>query len=377
MVAAVRRATSDVDISADGVSRARTGSWVLPAPAGAHTGLLAWPSGAAWFDAVLDTLTSTEGENERRRAKVARDTLLRVAYADRKSADQATGRGVATAHETVALQLGMSAKTVQRSRQLLERLGLAVTVVEGRYLTAAERQQAHQAHGGTQLRAASTRALVMPATPPVHTASANPPAVENVYLPGSPSGEQVSHVEKYSPTRALTRTREATAPRRPATTKRPGPVELPRPRPLAVQQLAAQLVGRLPWLDRGGKHIGHVCGLLVRAQLVERGWTLQQILDRLNLHARESGIRVADPTEQRNPLSYLAWLIRRAIPDDEIAPQALTAAARDLRQLEARNRAAADAARRAAIADQAEEIQAIIDTMHQQFPRRPKAPMSR
>lgn len=355
-----------------GVSHDRNGSWVLPAPAGAHTGLRAWPSAATWFDAVMDVLATPEGEEFRRRAKVARDTLLRVAYADRKSADQATGRGVATAHETVALQLGMSAKTVQRSRQLLEALGLAVTVVEGRYLTAVERKQAHQAHGGTQVRAASTRALVMPATPPVRAAAANSPAVENVYLPGSPSGEQVSHVGKYSPTRALTRTREATAPRRPAMTKSRAAAESPRPRPLAVQQFSAQLVRRLPWLDRTGRHIGHVCGLVVRCQLLERGWTVQQLLDRLDQHARDSGIRIADPTDQRDPLSYLAWLIRRGIPSDELAPHAVTGADRDRRLQQAAQRRAADEARRAALEQQADEIQSVIDAMHAQFPRRPR-----
>lgn len=348
----------------------RIGSWVIPAPAGAHTGLLAWPSAAAWFDAVMDVLATPEGEETRRRAKVARDTLLRVAYADRKTADQATGRGVATAHETVALQLGMSAKTVQRSRQLLEALGLAVTVVEGRYLTAAERQQAHQAHGGAQVRAASTRALVMPKTPPVRTAAENSPAVENVYLPGSPSGEQVSHVEKYSPTRALTRTREATASRRPAETKSRVVSESPRPRPLAAQRLSAELVRRLPSLDRTGRHIGHVCALVVRCHLVERGWTVQQLLERLEQHARVAGLRIADPSDQRDPLSYLAWLIHQAIPADELAPQVASGVERDRRLKEAAQRRVEEAARMALIEQQSAEIQAVIDAMHAQFPRR-------
>jgi len=345
---------------------------VLPAPPGAHNGLRAWSSAEGWFDAVLDALATPEGEETRRRAKVAPDTLLRVAYADRKAADQATGRGVATAHETVALQLGMSAKTVQRSRQLLEALGLAVTVVEGRYLTASERQQAHHAHGGRQLRAASTRALVMPATPPVQTAPPSPPAVENVYLPCSPLGEQVSHVGKYSPTRALPRTREATAPRRPARTKGTGAAESLRPRTLAVQQLAAQLVRRLPWLDRSGKHVGHVCGLIVRLRLVERGWTAQQLLDRIDRHARDNGIRIADPGDQRDPLGYLAWLIRHALADADVAPFETIALARARRARAAVERELEDVARRAAISEQSDEIQRIIDAMHSQFPRRPQ-----
>lgn len=102
--------------AAAGGPRQRLGSWVLPAPEGAYGPVPAWSSAAAWFDAVMDVLRTPEGEEARRAAKVAPDTLLRVAYADRAAADQATGRGVATAHETVAAQLGMSAKTVQRSR---------------------------------------------------------------------------------------------------------------------------------------------------------------------------------------------------------------------------------------------------------------------
>jgi hypothetical protein len=74
----------------------------LPAPVGACSSVVAWPSASAWFDAVMDVLSTPEGEAERRAAKVARDTLLRVAYADRLAADRRTGRDMATAHETVA-----------------------------------------------------------------------------------------------------------------------------------------------------------------------------------------------------------------------------------------------------------------------------------
>ena len=350
---------------------ASRGSWALPAPSGAYAELPAWWSAEAWFDAVMDALRTPEGEGLRRRARVAADTLLRVAYADRLSADRATGRDVCTAHETVAAQLGMSSKTVQRARHLLEALGLAVTVAEGRYLTTAEREQARLVHGSDQVRAASTRALVMPATATAGRAPRNPRSVENVHLPVSPSGEQVSHVLKSSPTRAHSRAREGTAARRPATTKRNRPTAPEAPRAIAVQQLAARLASRMPWLDRGA-HIGRVCSLIERMQLVERGWTVQQIVDRIDDHVRGTGIRIADPDDQRDPLGYLAWMLRAAVPADELAPFERVAQERRERMARAAAQSAAEAARRAQIDAEQDAIEATLAAMRAQFPRLPK-----
>lgn len=155
------------------LSSKRSGSWSLQAPPGAYAAVPAWTSGAAWFDAVMDALRTPEGEELRRRVSIAPDTLLRIAHADMLAADADTGRGVSTAHETVAEVTGVCKKTVQRARGLLEALGLAVSIVEGRYLTVAEREAALSAHGGRQIKAASVRALTMPKRW----------AVENVHLP--------------------------------------------------------------------------------------------------------------------------------------------------------------------------------------------------
>ncbi len=354
-----------------GVSRDRHGSWALPAPSGAYAELPAWWSAEAWFDAVMDALRTPEGEELRRAARVAPATLLRVAYAERQSADRATGRGVSTSHETVAAQLGMSSKTVQRARHLLEALGLAVTVAEGRYLTTAEREQARLVHGSDQVRAASTRALIMPAAATAGRATSNPRSVENVHLPVSPSGEQVSHVLKSSPTRAHSRAREGTASRRPATRKTNRPTAPEAPRAIAVQQLAGRLASRMPWLDRGG-HIGRVCSLIERMRLVERGWTVQQIVDRIDDHVRVAGIRIADPDDQRDPLGYLAWMLRAALPADELAPFERVAQERRQRMARAAAQSAAEAARRAQIDAERDDIEAAIAAMRAQFPRLPK-----
>lgn len=352
--------------SGDGVSRKREGSWSLPAPSGAYADLPAWRSAPAWFDAVMDALRTPRGDELRRAARVAPDTLLRVAYADRSAADRLTGRGVSTAHETVAAQLGMSAKTVQRARHLLEALGLAVTVVEGRYLTSAERTAARRAHGSSQVRAASTRALIMP----VAAATRIPAPVKNVQLPSSPSGEQVSHVPERSPKRAKTRAPGGTAPRRLALTKGNPPDRAPRT--IAVQRLAAVLVHRMPWLSRGS-HVGRVCDLVERLGLVERGWTAQQIVDAIEDYTQVAGVRMASPDDQRDPLAYLAWLVRKAVSADELAPFEQLARERRARLVESAAQLAAEAARRAEIEAEQGAIDAVIATMREQFPRRAEA----
>lgn len=338
----------------------------MPAPAGAYSGVVAWQSGSAWFDAVMDVLGTGDGEEARRRAKVARDTLLRVAYADRQSADQATGRGVATAHETVAVQLGMSAKTVQRARLLLEALGLAVTVVEGRYLTAAERVEATGRHGGHQVRAASTRALTLPVGYRVPGASVergdDSRAVESVHLPPAKGVNVSSHLPEKSPTRAHSRTPRPTASRRAASTKAKR-FSGPRvPRGLQVQRLAAELVRRMPWVARD-RHIGVVCDLLERLDVVRGGWTASELFDAISRHVATSGIRLAGVDDQRDPVAYLSWLLRSAVPPGSRSPAADVIDERRAvltRQAQERE---AEQARRARIAVEADEIQAIIDRM--------------
>lgn len=352
--------------SGGGVSRKRERSWSLPAPSGAYAELPAWRSASAWFDAVMDALRTPRGDELRRVARVAPDTLLRVAYADRSAADRLTGRGVSTAHETVAAQLGMSAKTVQRARHLLEALGLAVTVAEGRYLTSAERTAARRAHGSSQVRAASTRALVMPAA----AAARIPGPVKNVQLPSSPLGEQVSHVPERSPKRAKTRAARGTATRRPASTEGNRPDRAPRA--IAVQRIAATLVHRMPWLSRG-RHVGRVCDLVERLGLVERGWTAQQLVDAIEDYTQSAGVRLASPDDQRDPLAYLAWLVRKAAPVHDLAPFEKLARQRHARLVESAAQLAADAARRAEIDAEEGSISAVIAMMHEQFPRRAAA----
>ena len=181
----------------------------------------------------------------------------------------------------------MSAKTVQRARALLERLGLAVTVWAGRYLTGLERAAARARHGATQLRAASTRALISPKQAVALV------AVENVQLPRRGQPTPTTHPQERS-------SKRVTARRKPAERT---------PIPVGAQRLAAQLAQRMPWLARD-RHIGALARLLHRHQLdTDTGWSAERLLHVLELHNRATGNLVPDPTKQRNPLGYLNWLL--------------------------------------------------------------------
>ena len=339
----------------------RAASWSLTPADGAYATVVAWTSGAAWFDALMDALATPHGEECRRRVKVARDTLLRVARADWLSADVDTGRGVSTAHETVALQLGMCKRTVQRSRELMELLGFAVTIQVGRYLTKGERVAAHQVHGGRQYRAASVRALTLPLPSPV----------ENVHLPSPREGESLTLVLKSSPTRANARRSAAPRPQHGQKTANKRRNDR-RPRPLEDQRLAGELAARLPWLSPG-RHVGTVSNFLARLHLSGHDWTAHGLLDALNRHCTETGVRMVDPQTHRDPAAYLAWLIKSATAAG-VTPN---------RQRQAQNaeqRAAERAARAEAERQEAERVAgidwaavaAIQAQMHRDFPRTPK-----
>lgn len=257
----------------------------------------------------------------------------------------------------------MAAKTVQRARDLLLALGFAAVLAEGRYLTRAERAAATEAHGGRQLRAASTRALTVPRAVSCSGRPSRP--VQNVHLPRRGEIDPRTYVPKESPTRASARVEAAPRPLRRKRTQAP----VQAPRGLDVQRLAAQLAQRMPWLAHS-QHIGHLCSLIERAGLVARGWTASQILDQIDRTNRAGMIAVHDPAEQRDPLGYFAWNLARAIPADAIAPFAQLAAERAARQAERAAARAAEAARLDRIASQQNEISAIIEAMHRQFPRR-------
>lgn len=308
--------------------------WQLQASEGAYAGVIAWQSRSSWFDALMDAVATDEGERVRAAARISRDTLLRVAWADAFSADGSTGRGVATSHQSVATKLGMSTKTVQRCRKLLEQLGYAVEIIRGRHLTGAERRAARETHGRFQDRAASLRALTMPRpTEPV----------ENVHPPRRGSVKRspgVSEMVKHQ--RAQAHAGEEPPPTTPPSTRRPPRSPLGRnytPWPREQFDFAADFKSRIPALRRF--HTATICKLLHSAGIQASRWTVDALLHNLDVSATQrGGLVFATSDRMRSPLGYVAAVLRNSIDHDAETP---TEAIRRERAERAAARAAAAA----------------------------------
>ncbi|MFZ4843972.1 hypothetical protein [Mycetocola saprophilus] len=291
-------------------------SWALPVPDGAYSSIPAWNGRAHYLTALSAALRTQAGEDARRKISITHDTLMRIAATDAASADARTGREVTTAHDTVATALGMCKRTVQRGRELIQALGFAQVIVEGRYLTKAERAEAKALHGRTQRRAASVRALTLPESSR---------SVENVHLPRRGFFNPLTHVKRYSPKRALTR---KTAARSGAITPK-GTVSKKRPatRP-EVAQIASELTTRLlflgqwrthiieipghsPVLHPAAEHIGTICRIITRSNLDTSRLTGADIIDVLDRITAETGRVTLTGSLVKNPLGYLTKLLRQ------------------------------------------------------------------
>lgn len=71
----------------------------------------------------------------------------------------------------------------------------------------------------------------------------------------------------------------------------------------------------MPWIDTGS-HIGTICDTLARTGVEPHAWTAGGLLDAIEIMCRQYGVTVINPTAQRNPVGYLAWMIRRTITLD-------------------------------------------------------------
>lgn len=337
-----------------------------------------------WLHAVEVALSLPEVELLRRRLRASgRSTVLRACRIWAAAADHRTGRDVAVSHQTVAEAIGYAEATVKRIVRFLSRLGLLVECARGRNrLSMDELHQARQL-GATQQRAvASTRALTIPRS------------VYGTPLPTSGTVNETSPVKKNSPRRAL-RARKAGATPRPASNKGVSAGSSQRRHRPEVSRFAAQLVNALPrllWTAtkqprrtivtvpsggvevvwEGGRHIGQVCDAIERHQLIERGWTVQRILERVSTYRAEARIIEPEPSAMRDALDWFFWLIQRAIGKTDLAPAKRAEIERAEHAAEAATRRAADVERRARLDEQQDEIQAAIAALHAQFPRRPK-----
>lgn len=239
-----------------------------------------WTTSDGWLAAVAAALETPEGDAARRATSIKVATVLDIAAADASTADRLTGRNVATAHATVAQLLGCSARTVQRARQLLEKLGLSVTVETGRYLTRGERAEARKTHGQKQIRMASRRSLIMP----------QKTVVRNVTLPRR--GEYSNHLTN----KLRTKKRQ----------KRSQSEKVS----LKIQKLAGHLALRLPWL--AGGHIGKLCRALVTLKIDPDIWTAQRIIDALERKNWAAGLFSVPQGKIKNPIGLFIHECRRA-----------------------------------------------------------------
>lgn len=335
--------------------RSATGgrSW-RPQPARPQSTIVCWSGAEAWLTALAKALQTPEGRAARRWetgrsvATVSVQMVLDVAAMDAATADSQTGRSVATAHETVAKALGCAKRPVERARAAIERLGYAVTVTEGRHLTAAERRQAHQHHGGRQIAAASERALTLPRPP------AAQPDTTLDDLPRSGCSSRNVYVPRVLPTRATARAVAAPQPpnqqlQRRAARRSP---RTPQDRPtLPVQRLAARLAARLPWLGRG--HSWSLCRTLTRAGIDPRHWTAHDLIEALDQRNRNHGLYALPASSIRCPLAYLAAQLREILAETTEAPglrRAREADERHAAQERRRREREAEAAERARLA---------------------------
>lgn len=246
-----------------------------------------------------DAVTSSTGKQARdARGHIGVATLLSVAAVVAGAADATTGRNMALAAHTVAERARVGERTAQRAMYVLEDLGYCKTVEGGRYLTHEERADARRMHGAKQLRAASTRALTVPGRKPISVDIGDlPPVGESSFL---------SHLLRNSPKRASARKKAATRPHR-----RKKQAHHRKPWPLAVQKTAAQLIARLPWLQRGIHH-GSVCRTLTLCGIDCDQWNGNDVLDVLDAWSLQHHRTSLAGGEVRSPLAWLATLLRRS-----------------------------------------------------------------
>jgi hypothetical protein len=381
-VSGVSHASTSPEAGTEPSTPRRPASWSLDVGDDVYRGVAAWTSGAAWFDAVMDDLSSAEGDAARRAARISVSSYLAVAKADRDAADYATGRSLSTSNARCAATARVGERTAERARALLAARGFAVTVAPGRYLTNDERAAARAAHGRTQIRAASVRALTLPRGSQRPVESGDLPASRrdagSTHVPNVVNATQPMHltyVDKTKTTRAVAR--ETAAPR-PQPRMKKQSTRSRQPWPLATQQLAAQLVDALPRLRvyKGqARHIGAVCGLLARIGVDASDWTGEGLKAAVDAYSAAHGIVPAELGRQRSPLAYYAWLLRATL-DEQPEPNRRR---HERAAAETRARLARQAAERAEeqqqrerIAQEADAIASVIEQMRRDYPSTPQ-----
>ena len=293
----------------------RPRSWSLPVPEGAYAAVPCWWGSDAWFDALMDALSTPQRAELRQKWSVRDSTLLAIANLYRGYADPDTGRGITVSHETIAAKLELSEKTVQRATRLLEALGFAVTLVTGRsLLSAEEKAEAFQTHGGRQTHAANVLALTLP---PVDKSLTED---ENVHLnspglPGLTSYETLSRQK-----RAGAHSEDAPRPelrQKQQNSARPSS-HLPGARPLGLHQYLAALDKHYAGALGRGHHMGQIERLLRRCGVAIDQWSVRDLVARIDTTFPDSHMKLHAADDA---LRYFGWMLRRAIVPGEMPPQ--------------------------------------------------------
>jgi len=292
----------------------RTGlSWSREPAEGTHARIPCWNTRSQWLDLLRADLDRDDAVTVLRAHHASPVTVYRVARMDAAAADTTTGRNVRTAHATVARHLHCSVDTVRRARRVLRDLGFSVELVRGRYMTTEEREAATREHGSRQRRFASTRCLTIPTR--CRAMHPYPCGVNS-------SGHNTSRRVPSTRWRAAGTSKNQ---------RKSTPLTRPTP-PLGVQKIAARLVQRMPWLDRGRS--GHLMGLsrgLVACGVTEE-WTTQDLMNAVEADHQGLGLLTLPPDSQKNPRALLLHQIKRAITGKE-PPARARRAAEDARRV--------------------------------------------
>lgn len=296
---AVTRAQENVarvkEINIESAQRGKT--WSIPVSPELQSITPVWSGRAIWQRQVREILNSDAGIHECRRHSVDPERVFAVAVCMAAVADQRTGRRVTASRQTLADRAGVSITVLKRARRVLSELRMAHEMVRGRFLRTIEQWAAEAHHGRKQLKATSVWALVSPKSV-VGTAHPTPPSVHPQPATDGPQSLGVvfgisTSVRKYKTTRARTRAAGSNS------------FHNRRPRPIALQKAAAELISLAPCL--AGGHVGSVCDAL-RAHYVDTDrWTGHDIARALNEDTKRRGWTWPNRESLTNPIKFLHW----------------------------------------------------------------------
>ncbi|MDE9364007.1 hypothetical protein PZ938_00160 [Luteipulveratus sp. YIM 133132] len=265
------------------------------APAGAYSPTQAWRSREHWLTVVVPVTIALD--RDRLRGRVSEALLLRyLRLASLYAVDQRTGRCCIVRPDTLASVLAVSARSVQRCRQVARELGLEHVALAGRMLTMPERVEAQRT--GSRQRGLSTEVgFVVPRRIPRYLWTVTPSR-------GRP-GEMKSHPATSSPHAARGEMKDAAPPRhRPKgrTDRRAG-------------RLAALLVQIVPWL--AAERPRRCAPALHRFATAEPAWSAAELSSALADVVRRRGHQPGRLTADRirtRPAVVLADLLHDLDP---------------------------------------------------------------